>query len=459
MTKIFDAIIIGSGQAGVPLTRSLADAGWKVAIIEHNLVGGSCVNYGCTPTKAMVASARRAWVAKNSADHGVTANDVKIDFKKIMARKDTIRQNFREGIKQRRFNHRNITLFRGTGKFVDAHKVQVGSEIIEGKKIFINTGQSAVIPPIPGLETVPYLNSTALLDLQELPEHLVIIGGGYIGLEFGQMFRRFGSKVTIIQKDARLATTEDQDISEEIKKIIEAEDITVLLESDIIKVAKSGGEISVCINRQNKEYQITGSHLLVATGRKSNTQELDLPKAGVATDAKGNIQTNDKLETNIPDIWALGDVKGGPAFTQVSYNDYEVVYRNLVLGENATVNDRNLVYAMFIDPSLGRVGLTETQARQQGLDFAVAQYPLSSVARAIELGETQGIMKLIVDIKTEKILGAAVLGYEGAELIHYIAAYINSGASYKTMQRAITVHPTLSEGLQSLALQIKIAGA
>lgn len=453
--KQFDAIVIGTGQAGVPLTRALADRGWTVAAVEQGLVGGSCVNYGCTPTKAMVASARRVWVTRNSADHGVIAQKVAVDFKKIIERKKKIVAGFRESIEQRRFNHQNITLMRETGRFVGANKIQVGSEIIEGKHIFINTGQTPVIPPIPGLDTVPYLTSTTLLDAAELPEHLIIIGGGYIGLEFGQMFKRFGSRVTLIQKGDRLATTEDEDISEEIKKVIEVEEVRLMLNSDVTAVEQQGQDVAVTVNQGGRTEKIIGTHLLVATGRKSNTQDLDLQKAGVATDTKGNIITNEKLETNVPNIWALGDVKGGPAFTHVSYNDYEVVYRNLILGEQATVNDRVLVYAMFIDPSLGRAGLTEAQTKAKGLDYQVAEYPLSYVARAIELGETQGKMKIIVDKKTEKILGAAVLGYEGAELIHYIAAYMNAGASYKVVQRAITIHPALSEGMQSLALQIK----
>ncbi|HYF05521.1 MAG TPA: mercuric reductase [Patescibacteria group bacterium] len=456
MRQTFDAIVIGSGQAGVPLTRALAESGWNVAVIENNLVGGSCVNYGCTPTKALVASARRAWVARNSIDHGIHAFDLTLDFPKIMARKDAIVAGFREGIEQRRFKHENITLFRETGRFVDTHKIQLESEVIEGKKIFINTGQSPIIPNIPGLEAVPYLTSTTILDLKVLPEHLIIIGGGYIGLEFGQMFKRFGSRVTIIQKGDRLARTEDPDISEEIRKVLEGEGITVLLESEVVSVNQTESTIHISLFRKDKTETVTGSHLLIATGRKSNTEELDLGNAGVVTDAKGNIVVNEKLETNVPNIWALGDVTGGPAFTHVSYNDYEVVYRNMVLGEKASTHDRVLVYAMFIDPSLGRVGLTETQAREQGFDLAVAEYPTAWVARAIELGETQGKLKLVVDKKTEKILGASVLAYEGAELVHYLAAYMNAHASLRTLQRAITIHPTLSEGLQSLALKLHI---
>lgn len=453
--RTFNAIIIGTGQAGVPLARALAEKGWSVAAVEQNLVGGSCVNYGCTPTKAMVASARRAWVARNSADHGVHAKDVRIDFKKIMARQKALVARFREGIEKRRFKHNNITLIRERGAFVDPHRVQVGAEVIEGEHIFVNTGAEPVIPAIAGLEDVPYLTSTSLLDVTELPEHLVIIGGGYIGLEFGQMFKRFGSRVTIIQRSSRLATTEDEDISEEIKKVIEGEGITVLLNADVRSVEGSGTQIAMSVEHGGKAQKISGSHLLVATGRKPSIEGLHPEKAGIAVGKKGNIITNEKLETNVPNIWALGDVKGGPAFTHVSYNDYEIVYRNLVLGEQATVNDRVLVYAMFIDPSLGRAGLTEAEVKEQGYEYAVAEYPMSSVARAIELGETQGKMKLVVDKKTERILGAAVLGYEGAELIHYIAAYMSANTSYKVLQRAITIHPALSEGMQSLALRLE----
>jgi pyruvate/2-oxoglutarate dehydrogenase complex dihydrolipoamide dehydrogenase (E3) component len=452
--KKFDAIIIGTGQAGVPLAKALADKGRKLAVIEHNLLGGSCVNYGCTPTKAMVASARRAFAARASGEHGVLAQSVTVDLKKIVERKDKIVQSFRNGV-EKRLTHENITLYRTTGKFVDTYKVQVGEAVIEGEKIFINTGQSPMIPKIAGLETVPYLDSTAILDLQELPEHLLVLGGGYVGLEFGQMFRRFGSKVTIIQRGDMLAKTEDEDIEKEIRAVLEREGITVLLESQTEKVEKNKKEITLTIDRNGLVEKISGSHLLVATGRKPNTRELDLDKAGIAYDDRSFIKTNEKLETNVPNIWALGDVKGGPAFTHVSYNDYEIVYGNIVEGKSLTTKDRVLVYAMFIDPSLGRAGMTERETKEKSFDYAVAEYPMSYVARAIELGETAGKMKLIVDKKTEKILGAAILGYEGAELIHTIAAYMNAGASYKTAQRAITIHPTLSEGIQSLALQIR----
>lgn len=452
--KTFDAIVIGTGQAGVPLVRALAEKNWKVAAIESNLVGGSCVNYGCTPTKAMIASARRAWVAQNSVEHGITAKSVHIDFKKIIARKNEIVSRFREGIEKRRFKHENITLIRGTGKFIDTYKVEANGEMIEGKYIFINTGQDAVIPPIPGIETSPFFTSTTLLDVEELPEHLIIIGGGYIGLEFGQMFKRFGSRVTIIQKGNRLAVTEDEDISEIIKQVLESEGVRVLLEGDVIAVKNHGKNIVASVKYGTATEDITGSHVLVAVGRKPDTQALDLHKAGIQIDADGNIAANERLETNVPNIYALGDVKGGPAFTQVSYNDYEIVYRNLILGEQATIYDRVLVYAMFVDPSLGRCGLTEREARKQGLDYLVSEYPVSSVARAIELGEVQGKMKIIADKKSGKILGAAVLGYEGAELVHYVAGYMNAGASYRVLQRAITIHPTMSEGIQSLALKL-----
>lgn len=451
----FDAIIIGTGQAGVPLAKALAEKGWKLAVLENGLLGGSCVNYGCTPTKAMLSSARRAFVARSSLAHGLTTKLLRVDLPKIVQRKDQIVASFRASVK-RKLTHENITLYEKAGKFVGPYQVQAGSEIIEGKKIFLNTGQSPVIPDTPGLQDAAYLTSTTLLDLKELPKHLLVLGGGYVGLEFAQMFRRFGSSVTIVQKGPALAKTEDPDIEQEMRKILQAEGIRIILNAEVKKASSAGKNVALEVVYDNQAEVLRGSHLLVATGRKPNTEELDLDKTGIEYDKRGYLRVNEKLETNVPNIYALGDIRGGPAFTHTSYNDYEIVYRNLVLGETATINDRVLVYAMFIDPSLGRAGLTEKEAKEKGLDFAVAEYPMEWVARAIELGETAGKMKMIVDKKTEKILGAAILGYEGAELIHVIAAYMNAGASYKVVQRAITIHPTLAEGIQSLTLQIKI---
>lgn len=455
LVKKFDAIIIGTGQAGVPLAKALADKGWKLAVLENHLPGGSCVNYGCTPTKAMIATARRAYVARDSSAHGLITKLVKVDLPKIVGRKDEIVERFRQGI-ERRMTHKNITFYHTTGKFVGPYQVQAGDEVIEGEKIFLNTGQSPVIPNIPGLSNTPHLTSTTLLDLKELPKQLLVLGGGYVGLEFAQMFRRFGSKVTIIQKGERLAKTEDQDIEAEMRKVLEIEGIKILLNSDTKEVKSRGKSIQLLIKRHGQKEKVNGSHLLVAVGRQPNTRELDLDKAGVEYDERGYIKINEKLETTVPNIYALGDIRGGPAFTHTSYNDYEIIYRNLVLGENATINDRVLVYAMFIDPSLGRAGLTEREAEEQGIDFAVAEYPVERVARAKELGETAGKMKMIADKKTEKILGAAILAYEGAELIHVLAAYMNAGASYKVVQRAVTIHPTFAEGIQSLALQLNL---
>ncbi|MBI4054428.1 MAG: mercuric reductase [Candidatus Doudnabacteria bacterium] len=452
--KKFDAIIIGTGQAGVPLAKALAEQGWKLAVLEHGFLGGSCVNYGCTPTKAMVATARRAYVAADSSAHGLMTRLDKVDLPKIVARKDQIVQSFRGSV-ERKLSHENITLYRTTGKFVGTYLIQAGDEVIEGKRIFLNTGQSPLIPDTPGLAEVPYLTSTEILDLKELPRHLLVMGGGYVGLEFAQMFRRFGSKVTVVQRGGMLAKTEDPDIEQELRKVLESEGVKILLNSDTKKVGKKGGDVVLTLDSEGKSKIISGSHLLVATGRKPNTEELNLGKAGIDHDKRGYIKVNEKLETNVPNIYGLGDIRGGPAFTHTSYNDYEIVYRNLVLGENVTMNDRVLVYAMFIDPSLGRAGLTEREAKEQGYDYVVAEYPMEWVARAIELGETSGKMKMIIDKKTERILGAAILGYEGAELIQVVAAYMNAGASYKVVQRAITIHPTLAEGIQSLALQIK----
>lgn len=452
----FDAVIIGSGQGGNVLARDLADRGWKVAVIEKNKVGGSCVNYGCTPTKAMVASARRAYIARNSSEHGVKAPGVRIDFRKIFERKEKIVSEFRSGLERRFKKDKNITLYRGVGSFVSSGKVRAGKEIIEGKKIFINTGLRSVIPPIPGLAKIKYLDSTSLLELKALPRELIIIGGGYVGLEFGQMFSRFGSKVTIIQRGPKLAATEDDDIAGEIKNILVNEGISVYLEGDVTGVRKSGANIRVFFRHKGKIKFVQGSHVLVATGRAPDTAGLNLAAAGVKMDERGFIKVNSRLETNVPNIWAIGDVKGGPAFTHVSTHDYEIVFGNLVQGKKMTNKDYVPVYAMFIDPSLGRAGLTEREAREKGYDVLVAEYPMAWVPRAIELGETAGKIKLVVDKKTEKILGAAILGYEGAELVQIISAYMSAGADYKTVQRTVVTHPTLAEGIQNAALELPL---
>ena len=452
--KKFDAVIIGTGQAGLPLTRALAEKGWKVAVIERSHVGGTCINYGCTPTKTMWASARRAFIAKDSRKWGIETTGFKVDIKKILERKNEIVLDMRRWA-EGRLKHKNITLIREKAHFVDTYKIQAGDETIEGEKIFINTGLSPVIPDIPGLSDVPCLDSTSVMELTEVPKHLVILGGGYVGLEFSQIYKRLGSEVTIIQRGKQLADTEDEDIAEEIKKVLENEGVKIMLNTNVVGVKQAGGDIMVDVDKSGKRLKVNGSHLLVATGRKPNTWELDLERAGIKTDEKGYIKVNEKLETNIKNIWALGDCKGGPAFTHVSYDDYVIVYKNIVEGGNLTTNGRVLVYAMFLDPSLGRVGLTEKQAREKGFNVVVAEYPIEWIARGIELGEKQGKMKIVVDKKTEKILGGAVLSYEGAELVHILAAYMNAGATYKVAQKAIATHPTLAEGIQSLVLAIK----
>lgn len=453
--KKFDAIIIGTGQAGFPLTRALAEKNWKVAVIERSYVGGTCINYGCSPTKTMWASARRAYVAKDSRAWGIETSGFKVDLKKVVERKNEIvldMRNWAEG----KLKHKNITLIRAEGQFIDTYKIKAGKEELEGKMIFINTGLSPAIPEIPGLKDIPFLNSTTIMDLTQIPDHLLILGGGYVGLEFGQMFRRFVSNVTIIQRGPKLADREDPDIADEIEKIFKAEGIKVLTDTQVTTIHKKGKEITLDLKQKGKNIEVKGSHLLVAVGRVPNTKELNLDKAGIEYDEKGFIKVNNKLETNIKNIYALGDCKGGPAFTHISYDDYVIVYKNIIEHKNLTTNDRCLVYAMFIDPSLGRAGMTEAEAKDKGFDIAVAEYPIQWIARGIELGETKGKMKMIVDKKTNKILGAAVLSYEGAELVHILAAYMNAGASYKIVQKAIAVHPTLAEGIQSLALALKI---
>ena len=453
----FDAIIIGTGQAGKPLSYALADLGWKVALIERAELGGSCINTGCTPTKTMVASAQVAHYARDAARWGVRVSGVEVDLPAVVARKNQVVQNARTSIQKRIDSRPNIRLVRGPARFIAPHQVQVGAEVFESQKIFINTGTRPAVPQIPGLDTVPFLTNATVMELQAAPEHLLVLGGGYIGLEFGQMFRRFGSRVTIIHNGERILPREDPDIVSALQTALEAEGIVLRMNVETKRVENHSGSIALTLESGGSSERLQGSHLLVATGRKPNTEDLGLETAGVLTGSRGYIKVNGRLETNVPGIWALGDVKGGPAFTHISYNDYQIAYANIIEGKNLSIENRYLPYALFTDPQLGRVGITESDARASGRKFKMGTFPMSSVARAIERDETAGLMKIIVDAENDRILGAAILGSEGGETVQILGAMILADAPYTVLKGAVYIHPTLAEGFFGLMESVKPA--
>lgn len=451
----YDAVVIGSGQGGNPLCQKLADLGWKVALLEREHLGGTCINVGCTPTKTMLASAQVAHYARRGAKWGVYAGGVRVKLGEVVDRKNKVVERFRGG-QQRRVDARpNLRLYRGHARFLDGHRLQVGGDMVEGKRIFIDSGVRPKEPPIPGLAESGYLTNSSLMELRELPEHLIVVGGGYIGLEFGQMFERFGSRVTIIHHRPRILEREDEDVSRELQKALEAEGITFELSANPVQVSRHNGTLTVTIDRPGERKDITGSHLLVAAGRKPNTDDLGLDKAGVATDEQGFIKVNARLETTAPGVWALGDVKGGPMFTHISYNDYQIIYGNLVEGKNLGIENRYVPYSLFTDPQLGRVGMTEKEARASGRKLKIGVLPMAYVARAIERDETSGMMKLIVDAETDRILGAAIVGIEGGELVQTLGALMLADAPYTVLKGAVFIHPTLTEGFFALMDSVK----
>ena len=457
----YDAIIIGTGQAGKPLSVALAEAGWKTAVIERRHVGGTCINVGCTPTKTMVASARVAYLARRGADYGVHTNSVRVNVAEVRQRKQAIVDSFRNGSQRHLQNTKNLELIFGDASFSGPKSLTVRlpsgeTRHLTADKIFINTGGRPESPPLPGLDSVPVLDSTSIMELDVLPNHLLVLGGGYIGLEFGQMFRRFGSPVTVVQRGKQLLAREDADVAEEVAKILREDGIEVLLETQAVRVAKDGGgTIRLTVSGPAGERTLSGSHLLVAAGRAPNTEALSLTAAGITTDKRGNIPVNERLETNVPGIYALGDVKGGPAFTHISYDDFRIIKTNLLDGGNATTNGRLVPYTVYIDPQLGRVGMTEAEARAQGRRIRIAKMPMSYVARALEMDEPRGFMKAVVDAETGEILGWAVLGVEGGELMSMLSIAMMGKVPYATLRDAIFAHPTLAESLNNLFSEIE----
>ena len=459
--KKYDAIIIGAGQAGAPLAKKLANAGKKTVIIEKRFYGGTCVNDGCTPTKTMVASAKAAYMAGKSAELGIAIKKFSVNMLQIKKRKDEIVLRSRNGGLHAAEKTPNLDVLFGEATFTGHKTILV--ELNNGKKqslqadlIFLNPGDKPFIPEIEGLNDIDYLTSTTILDLDYVPGHLLILGGNYIGLEFGQMFRRFGSKVTILERSARIVSREDEDISVELQKILEAEAITIHNQTQATGFKqKKGGKITATISVNGEEKKVKCTHVLVAVGRTPQTEALNLSSTGVATDEKGNIKVNNKLETTTPGIYALGDAKGGPAFTHISYNDYTIVYRNLIEKQDLNINDRPVPYCMFTDPQLGRVGIDETEAKKQGLNYKVAKLPMAHVARAIETGDTRGFMKAIVDTKTKKILGATVLGPEGGEIMTVLQMAMEGGITYDRIRYCVFAHPLYSESLNNLFMTLE----
>lgn len=454
--KNFDAIVIGSGQGGTPLAKKLAKAGWKTALVEKRFIGGTCVNDGCTPTKSMVACAKAAYTISHSQEWGITVSDSKVNLEKIIERKNQVVMNFRSGAAKGLEKTEGLTLIFGEATFTGNKTLCVkltngGEDEITADKIFINTGTLPKIPPIPGLDSIPYHTNTTLLDNKTLPSHLLILGGSYIALEFGQMFRRFGSLVTIIESKSQLMAREDEDVSAEVRKIMEASGITVHTNANVKKVEQAGNDvIRMELNAGGQSHTITGSHLLVATGREPQSKALQLDKIGVSVDEKGYIKVNDKLETGVLGIFAFGDVKGGPAFTHIAYNDHLVLLKNLVDKKDVSIRDRPVPYCMFTDPQLGRIGLTEKEARAQGYHVKVACLSMTKVARAIETGHTQGFMKAIVDSATDKILGAAILGEEGGEIMSVLQMAMLGGFTATQLREMIFAHPLYTESLNNL---------
>jgi pyruvate/2-oxoglutarate dehydrogenase complex dihydrolipoamide dehydrogenase (E3) component len=446
VTERFDAVIVGAGQAGPPLAGRLTAAGQRVAIVERKLIGGTCVNNGCVPTKTLVASAHAAHLAHRSSEYGVATGSISVDMAKVKARKDGIMLADRKGVEDWLQGMDGCTVFRGHAHFEDPHTLRIGDEVLRGDRIFLNVGGRAVIPDIPGLSDVEYLTNVSILELDTLPHRLVIVGGSYIALEFAQMYRRFGASVTVVERGPRLAAREDEDVSATIKEILEAEGIDIVLGADDVRIHKSASDFGGFeLTPRAGADSIPGSHLLLAVGRRPNTDDLGLEAAGVQTDARGYIVVDDQLKTNVDHIWAMGDCNGKGAFTHTSYNDFEIVAANLLDDDPRRVSDRITTYALYIDPPLGRAGMTVGEVRASGRKALLGQRPMTKVGRAVEKGETQGFMQVVVDADSHQILGATILGVGGDEAIHAILDVMSAKAPYTTLSRTMHIHPTVSE--------------
>lgn len=451
----FDVVILGSGQAGNPLAAALSAKGKRTAMVERAAVGGTCVNYGCTPTKTMVASAEVAAMARRAREYGVGVGDVSVDMIAVRERKRDMVAKWREGSEQRLKDAEFVELIRGEGSFVGPKQVRVrlsegGERVLTADVVVINTGLRASVPPVAGIEGVAYLDNASVMELDVVPEHLLVLGGGYVGLEFAQMFRRLGSRVTVVQRGKQLLALEDSDIAEEVAKILVEDGLEILLETSAESVASAGEGLVLTVRVKGKSKALEGTHLLVATGRRPNTERLNLEAAGVEVDERGYVRVNDRLETSASGVYGLGDVKGGPAFTHISYDDYRVLKSNLLEGGNASIAGRPVPSCVFIDPQLGRIGLTEREAQEQGRKVRVARLPMTSVARAMETSKSRGFMKALVDPETDEIVGAAVLGEGGGEIMSMIEIAMMGKLKYQALRDAVLAHPTLAESLNNL---------
>ena len=455
MARHFDAIIIGTGQAGPPLAKRLSAAGMSFAIIERNKFGGTCVNTGCIPTKTLIASAYAAHVARRGAEYGFANGNVRVDMKRVKARKDEVSGQSNKGVEQSLRELKNCTVIEGHARFQSSRAVVVDEEMLEADRIFINVGGRASVPPLKGISDVPFLTNSSMMDVNFLPEHLVIVGGSYVGLEFAQMYRRFGSDVTVVEVGSRLIAREDEDVSGGVREILEAEGIQIRLNAKCISLAKRDSQIAVGVECEQGPPEVLGTHILLALGRTPNTSDLGLERAEVTTDKRGYIFVDDQLQTNVPGIWALGDCNGRGAFTHTAYNDYEIVADNLLNAGERRVSDRIQTYALFTDPPLGRCGMTDAEVRNYGRAALVAKYPMSSVTRAVEKGETQGLIKIAVDAETKQILGAAILGTGGDEVVHILLDLMYAKAPYTIMERVMHIHPTVAEFLPTVFAKLE----
>ncbi|NNE67371.1 MAG: FAD-containing oxidoreductase [Pyrinomonadaceae bacterium] len=459
MANKFDAIVIGTGQAGPSLTNRLAESGMKVAVIERKLFGGTCVNTGCIPTKTLVASARAIHMARRGDEYGFSTGHIEVDMKRVKARKDEVSGASNSSVEHWLKNLDNVTAIEGHARFTGTKTIEVNGEELEADKIFINVGGRAFIPDMPGLDEVQYLTNSSMMDVDFVPEHLIIIGGSYIGLEFAQMYRRFGSEVTVVEKSSRLIAREDEDVSAVVLEVLEREGINVRLNAECITTGKKGNKVVVGVDCENGEPKIEGSHLFLAVGRTPNTHDLGLEHTGVKVNERGYIQVDDQLRTNVEGIWALGDVNGRGAFTHTAYNDFEIVAGNLLDDDPRRVTDRIMCYALYVDPPLGRIGMTEKQARESGRNVLIGKRPMTKVGRAKEKGDTDGFIKVLVDADSEEILGAAILGLNGDEVVHSILDVMYAGGTYKTISRAVHIHPTVTELVPTTLQDLKPLGA
>jgi pyruvate/2-oxoglutarate dehydrogenase complex dihydrolipoamide dehydrogenase (E3) component len=446
----YDAIVVGTGQAGPALARRLAGAGMKIAVIERGRFGGTCVNTGCTPTKTLVASAYAAHLARRGADYGFAAGEVTVDMKRVKARKDQVSGRSTRGVERSMKTLENCTVYQGHARLRSPREVEVGGELLDAERIFLNVGGRAAAPAIPGLDQVDWLTNSSMMDVDFLPRHLLVLGGSYIGLEFGQMYRRFGSQVTIVEIGPRLIPREDEDVSQAVAGFLAREGIDIRLNARCLALSRRDGEIVMALDCADGAPEVRGSHLLVATGRRPNTDDLGLDRAGVKQDARGYIEVDDQLRTSVPGIWALGDCNGRGAFTHTAWNDYEIVAANLLDQDSRRVGDRLPAYALYTDPPLGRAGMTEAEVRRSGRRALMAKLDMTDVSRAVEKGETEGFMKVLVDAESQQILGASFLGTSGDEAIHSILDTMYARAPYTVLQRAVHIHPTIAEFIPSL---------